>query len=119
METLKVYDETPAFLEHTAKELSPATLSNAIIGMVGDLDRPQQPDQKGFASMERYLTGYTDEMRQERREQVLGTSAKDFKEFGERLGAVSKTGTVAVVGSSAALESPEVAGLGLDVTKLL
>ena len=117
--TVGVFLVAQAFLSHTAKEMSQATLSNAIIGMVGDLDRPQQPDQKGFASMERYLTGYTDEMRQERREQVLGTTAKDFKEFGERLGAVSKTGTVAVVGSSAALESAEVAGLGLDVTKLL
>ena len=69
MQTLKTYDETPSFLSHAAKEMSPATLSNAIIGMIGDLDAPQQPDGKGFGSMSRYLTGLSDDMRQERRDQ--------------------------------------------------
>jgi len=119
MGTLKTYDETPSFLSHTAKEMSPSTLSNAIIGMIGDLDKPQQPDQKGFASMERYLVGLTDEIRQERRDQVLATTAKDFAEFGERLEAIKKDGTVAVVGSAAALEDPDVADLKLDIKKLL
>jgi len=70
MSTLKTYDDTPAFLSHTATEMSQATLSNAIIGMIGDLDSPMQPDAKGFASMERHLSGMTDELRQERRDQV-------------------------------------------------
>jgi len=119
LQTLKTYDETPSFLSHTAKEMSQATLSNAIIGMIGDLDSPQQPDGKGFSSMERYLVGQTDEMRQERRDQVLATSAKDFAEFGERLAAVSKSGTVAVIGSKASLEDEEIKALGLDVKLLL
>lgn len=117
--TLNTYDETPEFLAHTAKEMTGSTLSNAIIGMIGDLDKPMQPDQKGYASMERYLTGLTDEIRQERRDQVFATSAKDFKEFGERLEAVSKTGTIAVIGSATSLEADDVKALGLDVKKLL
>jgi len=119
VETLKTYDETPSFLSHTAKEMTPSTLSNAIIGMIGDLDKPQQPDQKGFASMERYLVGLSDEIRQERRDQVLATTAKDFAEFGERLEAIKKEGTIAVVGSAAALEGADVADLKLDIKKLL
>jgi len=117
--TLKTYDETPSFLEHTAKEMSASTLSNAIIGMIGDLDKPMQPDQKGYASMDRYLTGLTDEIRQERRDQVLGTTAKDFKELGERLEAVAKSGTIAVIGSKTSLEGDDVKALGLDIKKLL
>jgi Zn-dependent M16 (insulinase) family peptidase len=70
MSTLKTYDATPSFLSHTATEMSQATLSNAIIGMIGDLDSPMQPDAKGFASMERHLSGMTDQLRQERRDQV-------------------------------------------------
>jgi len=119
MQTLKTYDETPEFLSHTAKEMSAATLSNAIIGMIGDLDGPMQPDQKGFASMEQHLNGMTDQIRQERRDQVLSTTAKDFKEMGERLEAVSKSGTVAVIGSSTSLEGADVKALGLDIKKLL
>jgi len=119
METLKTYDETPAFLAEAAKEMTPATLSNAVIGMIGDLDKPMQPDQKGFTSMEWHLSGLTDAIRQERREQVLGTTAKDFAEFGERVAAVSEKGTIAIVGSANAFEAEEVAKLGLDVKKIL
>jgi hypothetical protein len=50
---------------------------------------------------------------------VLGTTAKDFKEFGERLQAVSNKGTIAIVGSSAALQAADVADLKLDLIKLL
>jgi presequence protease len=76
MQTLQTYDETPEFLRELSKEMSPTTLANAIIGMIGDMDAPMSPDQKGFSSMDRWLCGNTDEMRQERREQVLGTTAK-------------------------------------------
>ena len=70
-QTLDTYDATPEFLREAAAEMSPSTLSNAIIGMIGDMDGPMSPDQKGFTSMDRYLTGLSDEMRQKRREQVL------------------------------------------------
>jgi len=76
MQTLQTYDETPEFLRELSKEMSPTTLANAIIGMIGDMDAPMSPDQKGFSSMDRWLCGNTDEMRQERREQGLGTTAK-------------------------------------------
>ena len=76
MGTLQTYDETPDFLRHAAKEMSPTTLANAVIGMIGDMDAPMAPDQKGFTSMDRWLCGNSDEMRQERREQVLATTAK-------------------------------------------
>jgi Zn-dependent M16 (insulinase) family peptidase len=36
----------------------------------------------------RYLLGVTDEERQERRDQVLGTTQKDFREFAEVLDCV-------------------------------
>jgi len=119
MGTLQTYDETPEFLRKAAKEMTPTTLANAVIGMIGDMDAPMSPDQKGFTSMDRWLTGNSDEMRQERRDQVLGTTAKDFADFGEKLEIVSKSGTIAVIGSGAALEDPAVKALGLDTKKLL
>ena len=71
-QTLDTYDATPEFLKEVSSEMSSSTLSNAIIGMIGDMDAPMAPDQKGFTSMDRYLTGLSDEMRQRRREQVWG-----------------------------------------------
>jgi len=119
MGTLQTYDETPDFLRHAAKEMSPTTLANAIIGMIGDMDAPMSPDQKSFTSMDRWLCGNTDDMRQDRREQVLGTTAKDFADFGEKLEIVSKSGTVAVIGSASALEDSAVSAMGLEMKKLL
>lgn len=117
-QTLDTYDGTGEFLRETAKEMSQTTLANAIIGMIGDMDSPMSPDQKGFTSMDRYLTGMTDEIRQQRREQVLGTTAKDFEAFADRLDSVAKDGTIAVIGSKAALEEAN-KKLGLDLTQLL
>jgi Zn-dependent M16 (insulinase) family peptidase len=54
-------------------------LLQAIIGAIGEIDAYQLPDAKGFTALNRYLLGVTDEERQRRREEVLGTSNKDFK----------------------------------------
>jgi len=117
-QTLDTYDATPQFLREAAHEMSPSTLSNSIIGMIGDMDAPLSPDQKGFTSLERHLTGLSDEMRQMRREQVLSTTAKNFRDFGERLEAVSREGTIAVVGSDAALSSVKDA-LSLKIQQIM
>uniref|UniRef100_A0A7S0EDK3 Peptidase M16C associated domain-containing protein n=2 Tax=Hanusia phi TaxID=3032 RepID=A0A7S0EDK3_9CRYP len=118
LQTLETYDQTPQFLRELSKEMSPTTLANAIIGMIGDMDAPMSPDQKGFTSMDRYLTGLTDEMRQERRDQVLSTTAKDFAEFADRLDVVTREGSIAVIGSNSALEEAN-ANLGLELKKIL
>jgi len=56
---------------------------------MGDVDAYQLPDAKGYAAFQRYLLGVTDEERQQRREQILGTTVKDFKAFGEAIACVS------------------------------
>lgn len=63
------------------------------------------PDAKGYTSMTRHLTGYTDEERQKIRDEVLGTTAADFKALGETLAAVAKEGRVVVLGSADGIES--------------
>ncbi len=43
------------------------------------MDAYQLPDAKGYSAMGRYLLGISDEERQQRRDQILSTSPKDFK----------------------------------------
>ncbi|KIY99606.1 Presequence protease 1 [Monoraphidium neglectum] len=50
---------------------------------MGDIDSYQLPDAKGYSQFTRYLLGVSDEERQARREQILATSQKDFREFAE------------------------------------
>eukprot|EP00616_Rhizochromulina_sp_CCMP1243_P000175 CAMPEP_0118974666 /NCGR_PEP_ID=MMETSP1173-20130426/12764_1 /TAXON_ID=1034831 /ORGANISM="Rhizochromulina marina cf, Strain CCMP1243" /LENGTH=1033 /DNA_ID=CAMNT_0006924443 /DNA_START=71 /DNA_END=3172 /DNA_ORIENTATION=+ len=81
--TIETYDGASQFLQN--HDLSSEALSQAIIGTVGDLDSPLSPDQKGWEAMRRHLVGETAEQRQQWRQEVLSTTAKDFKDFGERL----------------------------------
>ena len=97
IQTLENYDGTANFLHNI--ELSDSELVKSIIGTIGDMDSYQLPDAKGYSSMVRYLTGYSDEIRQQVRDQVLNTKVKDFKKLANVLDAISKQGTVAVLGS--------------------
>jgi Zn-dependent M16 (insulinase) family peptidase len=81
--TLDNFDASADFLRNL--DLSDAELTKSIIGAIGELDAYLLPDAKGFTSLTRYLTGDTDESRQQYRDEVLSTTAKDFKTFGEVL----------------------------------
>lgn len=100
--TLQNYDATPAFLR--SLQISQSELEKSVIGAIGDIDAYQLPDSKGWTSMARILTGYSEEMRQQTRAEVLATSAADFHRFGEILENVSRQGQVVVLGSGEALE---------------
>lgn len=100
--TLDVYDQASHFLRQTS--LSDSEVSSSIIGTIGSLDAYQFPDAKGFTSMVRYLTGQTDESRQQRREEVLTTTANDFRAFADVLDHMKTDGIVAVLGSPEAIE---------------
>jgi Zn-dependent M16 (insulinase) family peptidase len=118
LKTLDNYDGLPDFLKNL--ELSEDELTRSIIGAVGELDTPLLPDAKGFTSMLHYLTGYTNEQRQQFRDQVLGTTLADFKAFGEALAKLVDTGVIAVVGSQAAIEAANAErGNFLTITKVL
>jgi Zn-dependent M16 (insulinase) family peptidase len=72
-----VYDGTADFLRKL--ELDEDALTKAIIGTIGDIDSYQLPDAKGYTAFLRHILGVTDEERQQRREQILGTTLKDFR----------------------------------------
>jgi len=103
-DTLSLYDAAASVLAEEADKMESEDVLQAIIGTVGDLDSPMGPDAKGFTSMCRYLTNETDEARQQWRDEVLGTSADDFKSFAQKLEAIKEDGSVVVFGSQTALE---------------
>jgi Zn-dependent M16 (insulinase) family peptidase len=53
--------------------------SQAIIGTIGDIDSYQLPDSKGYTAFMRHVLGVTDKERQQRRDEILGTTIKDFR----------------------------------------
>ena len=98
--TLAVYDATADYLRRL--ELSDRDLTLAVVGAIGDLDTYLLPDAKGAAALARYLTDDRDELRQTMREEILGTTRKHFAEFAEVMAEAAKTGTICVLGGSAA-----------------
>ena len=103
LETLDIYDQTPAFLKRA--ELDKTELTRSIIGTIGDVDAYQLPDAKGFTSMQRYLAGETDEIRQRRRDEMLGASVADFRGFADALAESTAHGQVVVLGSEQAIQA--------------
>jgi Zn-dependent M16 (insulinase) family peptidase len=100
--TLEAYDGAPAFLR--SLELSDSELTKAIIGTVSDIDAYLLPDAKGWTSMSRHLIGYTDEMRQRLRDEILATTPKDFRSFGEALERAARSAEIVVLGPAQAIE---------------
>jgi len=102
LKTVANYDGTVDYLK--GLKLEQSELTKAIVGTMGDLDSYQLPDSKGYTSLMRHLLKVGDEERQQRREEVLGTTEKDFHAFGEALEA-----TRAPEAKVCAVTSPEAA----------
>lgn len=71
------------------------------------------PDAKGFASMQRYLIGDTDEARRRMREEILSTTAADIRNFADAMVDVAAHGRVVVLGSEQAIEAANAERPGL------
>jgi len=102
VKTLDNYDGTVEYLK--TLEIGGDELTKAIVGTMGELDTYQLPDSKGYTALMRHLLGVTEEERQQRRQEVLGTTQKDFRDFGEALEAVRAPGA-----NVCAVASPEAA----------
>ncbi|HVO68649.1 MAG TPA: hypothetical protein VMT24_01305, partial [Aggregatilineaceae bacterium] len=118
LSTLDNFDQTGQFLRHL--ELSGDELEKAIIGAIGLVDAYLLPDAKGYTSMMRHLTGDTDVIRQQMRDEILSTTVHDFRRFGEVLEQVNTQGAVVVLGSQEAIDQANAAkGDWLQVVKVM
>jgi hypothetical protein len=103
LKTIENFDGTAQFLRTAV--LPDEEIRKAIIGAIGELDSYMLPDMKGYVSMLRRLTGDSEEERQKMRDQILGTTAKDFRAFAEVLDKVNRNGIVKVLGAQEAIDS--------------
>merc|ERR1712176_1648701 len=106
IDTMKVYDQTPEFLDEAAENLkqNPKKLELAIISTIGGLDGgPLSSEQQGWTSFKRWLNGESAAARQKRRNDILSTSPEAFEEFSQRL-KQSTRASVCVVSSMSAYE---------------
>jgi len=93
--SLDIYKATGHFLKNLT--LSEDELTRALIGAIGQLDAHQLPDAKGYSDCMRFLLRYTDEERQQLRDEVLSTTEAHFHSFGEILNAAFDQPAIAVL----------------------
>lgn len=119
LNTLDTYDRTPQFLREM--RIDEQTLTRAIIGGISDLDRHLLPDARGHGAFVRHLMGVTDEMRQQRRNEVLNTTIQDFRDFADVLEAVASEGHVVVLGAADQIKNANAqrGGAWLTVNRVL
>ncbi len=115
--TLKIYREAGEYL--LTHEFTKGDIDGAIIGAIGSLDQPQTPIDKGWGAYIREITGWTDELRQQYRDELLSTSIKDIHAFGEVLKEASKSGVVTVFGNKQDLENYSAKVSKLEVKQLI
>ena len=99
--TLDVYDRTARFPAQA--ELDDAELTRNIIGTIGDVDIYRLPDAKGFASMQRYLIGDTDETPPAHARGDSRDHRRGLPQLRRALAEVAAHGRVAVLGSEQAI----------------
>jgi presequence protease len=118
LQTVENYNGAAAYLQ--SLNVNDAEITKAIVGAISDVDAYQLPDAKGYSQMLRYLTGMTDERRQQIRESILSTSLVDFQRFGEVLERLNENGRVVVLGSQDAIEEANLEHPGmLSITKVM
>jgi hypothetical protein len=116
--TLKAFRES---LEAVAAGgLDEEEVERALIGTAGGEDRPLDPGEKGFVSLQRKLHGVTDAMRQARRDGLLAADGRSLAAAAAAILAGWDRGASAVIANRGALadaarEMPE---LGARVTEL-
>ena len=112
--TLEAFDETARFLREA--DINDSELNKAVVGAIGDLDRPRLPDAKGMLSLVRYLLGDDHAKRQRIREEILATGKGDFRSFAEWLDGFRERGEVAVLGGKETLDRAGEQGVSLSHT---
>ncbi len=96
-ETLEAYDKVPDYLR--SFNASERDMEKYIIGEMSSLDYPISPERKGIASDEDYITGFTQEDKQQIRDEVLSTKVEDIRAFADMVEALMQKDHYAVFGN--------------------
>ncbi|MCL2574842.1 MAG: insulinase family protein [Defluviitaleaceae bacterium] len=106
--TLDVFRATANYIRNL--ELADNEIENYIIGTIRGFDRPATNAQKGFMAASNYILGWTDEMRQKERDEILGTNLAKIRSFADLLDKAVAQNNICAVGSAAAIDGKSIFG---------
>ena len=95
--TNEVYDGIPAYLRaFTADERE---MTKYIIGTLGGIDTPMNPEAKGNRSLTAYLKNISEEEIQRERDEILSATQEDIRGLADMMEAVLSDGNICVIGN--------------------
>jgi hypothetical protein len=102
IETLQAFEDSLRDAERGS--LSDDEIEKAIIGTVGQEEKPLDPGEKGFRNFTRRLYGISDELRQKRRNVILETSRDSLASSARHLLEEFDNGFTVVMSNRSAIE---------------
>lgn len=102
-ETDQVYQAVGEYLSSFAAD--DRDMTKYVIGTISDLDAPLTPSTKGARGLSAYLSGVTDGMLQQERDDILAATQEDIRNLAPVIQAVLDTGSFCVVGNEDKIES--------------
>ncbi len=107
-ETLTAYDQMADYLRSFRPDKE--QLTSAIVGAIGDLDSYLLPDARGAQGLARHLAGDDEDARQQMRDEILGTTARHFRDFADVLAEAAGHGVTCVLGGAQTRAAAEAHG---------
>lgn len=113
-DTIRVYDDLPEYLENF--NVSDREMTKYIIGTLSRIDIPFTPQSRTATAMANYFGKSTTADKQQRRDQLLATTAADIRALAPLVKAVMDDNNLCVMGSETKIK--EAAGLFSAVVSL-
>lgn len=101
-ETNEIYEGIVEYLENF--QVDERDMTKYVIGTIGGLDTPMTPADKGARSLSAYLSGVTNEMLQEERNQILSAQVEDIRALKDIVKAILETGSLCTIGNEEKVE---------------
>ncbi|MCK9557197.1 MAG: insulinase family protein [Candidatus Cloacimonadaceae bacterium] len=101
-ESLDVYSNVPEFIR--SFKCSKRDMNKYILGEISQLDYPKTPEAMGTTAAMDYITGFTQEDRQQIRDEVLSTNLEDLRQYADLIQAILDKNHYAVMGNEAKIK---------------
>ena len=95
--TNEIYEGIPDYLRGFS--IDERDMTKYVIGTISDVDTPLTPSLKGSRNLSAYLSGVTDDMIQQEREEILDVTQEDIRNLADIVQAVLDTGALCVIGN--------------------
>lgn len=105
-ETNEIYEGIPEYLR--SFQADERDMTKYIIGTISGIDMPRTPKMKGDRSMGAWLSGITEEMLQNDRDQILSCQVEDIRELADYVEAILEPVYLCAVGGETKIHENEV-----------